>query len=201
MPKLHPLPAAFIIDWEGHFINIVGTPTPHFYLTDSFVSPHKFAGISSRAQDRDAYRFLVKGRNDWEAFFFHWRAGVSVEALAVPHSGCFHLGLLRLLRATSARSGGVDSSIVALARQLHIPDGLPQAQDALRSRFQRCLDKSDNAKTHAAYSKVHDDKAKLAYLSNSVYEPAMELAPKKRKGTPKSGEPPPLPPNLACGNT
>ena len=97
MPKLHPLPAAFIIDWEGHFINIVGTPTPHFYLTDSFVSPHKFAGISSRAQDRDAYRFLVKGRNDWEAFFFHWRAGVSVEALAVPHSGCFHQGLLRLL--------------------------------------------------------------------------------------------------------
>ena len=97
MPKLHLLPAAFIIDWEGHFINIVGTPTPHFYLTDSFVSPHKFAGISSRAQDRDAYRFLVKGRNDWEAFFFHWRAGVSVEALAVPHSGCFHLGLLRLL--------------------------------------------------------------------------------------------------------
>ena len=109
----------------------------------------------------------------------------------MPHPGCFHLGLLRLLRTTSTSSGGVDSSIVAVARQLPILDGVPQAQDSLRKRFQRCLDKSDNAKARLAYSRVHDDKVKMAYISNSVYEPAIELAPKKRKGTPTSGEPPP----------
>ena len=139
-------------------------------------------------QDRDAYRLLVQGREDWETFFFHWRHGAAVAALAMPHPGCFHLGLLRLLRATSTRSGGVDACIIELALQLPVPDGVPLAQDALRNRLQRCLDKSDAANNVAAYFRIKDDEVKRAYLSHSVYEPAMELAPKKRKGVRATGQ-------------
>ena len=102
-------------------------------------------------------------------------------SFAIPQAPCFHLGLLRLLRATSTRSAGVDTNILELARQLPIPDGISQNQDSLRSKFQRCLEKSDAAKDRAVYNREQDEEVKRAYLLQSVYGPAMELAPKKRK--------------------
>ena len=149
-------------------------------------------GILSHEMDRDAYRFLVQGRDDWETFFFHWRQGDSRASVglsfAMPQAPCFHLGLLRLLRASSTRSAGVDANTLELARQLPIPDDVSQKQDALRSKFQRCLDKSDAAKLKVMYSRVQDDEVKRAYLLQSVYEPAMKFAPKKRKGVHKPGQ-------------
>ena len=38
------------------------------------------------------------------------------------------------------------------------------------------------------YSTVQDDEVKRAYLLQSVYEPAMKFAPKKRKGVHKPGQ-------------
>jgi hypothetical protein len=155
-------------------------------------------GILPQKQDRDAYHFLVEGRDDWETFFFHWRQGgsrafvgssfVPIGKVVMPQAPCFHLGLLRLLRATSSRSAGVDASIIELARQLPIPDGVSQKQDSLRIKFQRCLDKADAINNRTVYATVQDDEVKRAYLLQSVYEPAMELAPKKRKGVHKPGQ-------------
>ena len=131
-------------------------------------------------------------------FFFHWRQGgsrasvgssfVPIGKVVMPQAPCFHLGLLRLLRASSKRSAGVDADIIELARQLPIPEGVSQKQIALRSNFQRYLDKYDAPKICVVYSTVQDDEVKRAYLLQSVYEPAMELAPKKRKGVHKQGQ-------------
>ena len=67
-----------------------------------------------------------------------------------------------MLRESSTRSAGVDADILELSRQLLISDGVSQKQDALRSNFQRCFDKSNAAKDLVVYSRVQDDRVKSA---------------------------------------
>lgn len=67
-----------------------------------------FIRISKVEEDLDAHRLLVtKDRPERDMFFYNWAYSAHPEMAMTP-AGTVGLGILRLLRATSRTSSGVD---------------------------------------------------------------------------------------------